>query len=35
MPTSPLTGVPLSNRVLQPNRAVRSLADALAAAGLL
>lgn len=34
-PTSPLTGLPLANRTLQPNRMVRSLADALAAAGLL
>lgn len=34
-PTSPLTGLTLANRTLQPNRMVRSLADALAAAGLL
>lgn len=35
VPTSPLTGLPLANRVLQPNRVVLALTDALTAAGLL
>ncbi|PRW58253.1 glutamate 5-kinase isoform X1 [Chlorella sorokiniana] len=34
-PTSPLTGLPLANCVLQPNRMVLSLKDALADAGLM
>lgn len=35
MPTSPLTGLPLANRVLQPSRVVLALTDTLTAAGLL